>query len=333
MFGAACDFAHDDARQAVFALEPHEMARVGAHRDDHAPLDMGDEIAPVFVRRRRQGRGRELEILRAVAIRADVERLAMMLDLVAMRGFARGDEPGRGARIGQIDQPDFRRVVAAHRNHAEAARMAAVQMHEPGGIEILDHQRIVFLRCPQPVTKNLRRAMIVVDAHIEERPTVGVPHDRAVAMRHSILEIASRGEIAHADREEFRALVVAAPGEQPVIRRMFGRAHVEEGLAFRLRVAIDQDLLRAAVTRAPADQLMLSAFAEARIIFEGTIRPGRVGIVFLDPPAQFLEQFGPQRLGRRHQRVAIGVLGVEMRANVGGRPGGVGENLLPIVRA
>ena len=89
--------AHDDARQPVLALQPHQP--VAQHREgqDVDTRSMRHELAPAMAGRGVERRHHDLEILGAVRIGANEQhRLAaeigMVLDVVLHRRLARGHQ-------------------------------------------------------------------------------------------------------------------------------------------------------------------------------------------------------------------------------------------------
>ena len=95
MLGAVGEATDDDARQAVLALEPHEVALVGDHLQDQAAGLVGDDLAPARLLRRRHRRLADAEVLGALGVGGDDQALAMVLH-ARTRGRARAAPPGAG---------------------------------------------------------------------------------------------------------------------------------------------------------------------------------------------------------------------------------------------
>ena len=121
---AAGEMPHDDARQTVGAFQPDQP--VGEHHmgENEYSRAMRDEVAPMRAARVRQRRDNELEVLGAVGVGEQNQRRfaregGMMLDFVAQRRLARGDQRrlrrrvprGRSARLPRSRDraPRFRR--------------------------------------------------------------------------------------------------------------------------------------------------------------------------------------------------------------------------------
>ena len=157
--------------------------------------------------------------------------------------------------------------------------------------------------------------MVVVEARVEEAVVAGVPHAAATRIRDPVGQFLAAGDIAHAQREEFRTLVVEGPEQLVMVGRMVDAAETEVGLAFGFRVAVEHDLVGAAVARRAEVTRLLAAQPEGRAIGIGAILHRHGGIVLLDAPLHLGEQLAPQ-LGRvGHQRRLVGILGLEMGAD------------------
>src|SRR5262249_32293710 len=107
---AGREMAHDDARQAVLALQANEP--VGEHdiRDQIDAGTMRDEIAPVRASGIAERRPHDLEILGAVGIGPQHQRLLsaqgwVMLYAVLDRSFAWRDEGRSRLGVGEIQKP------------------------------------------------------------------------------------------------------------------------------------------------------------------------------------------------------------------------------------
>ncbi len=110
MFLVRRGVAHDDARQAVIALKPHDP--VAEHRgiEQHGAGTVRDEVLPMCAARIRQRREHDLEVFAVVGVGLDDElRLAaerrMMLDAIADARLARLDDQRFRERFGEIEQP------------------------------------------------------------------------------------------------------------------------------------------------------------------------------------------------------------------------------------
>ena len=97
---------------------------------------------------RASGRGErrrdDLEILGAVGVGQDDEVAAVMLHSYRHAGVARGDEPGRRARVGAVEQPDLGGLVVARPSmHDEGAGLGHVEIDEQAGFGLLVDERVL----------------------------------------------------------------------------------------------------------------------------------------------------------------------------------------------
>ena len=79
--------AHDNARQAVLALEADEEILEGEKRKDQPAGLVRDEFLPVRARRVGDRRRHDLEVLGAVGIGEDEEDVAAFLQVVLQPGL------------------------------------------------------------------------------------------------------------------------------------------------------------------------------------------------------------------------------------------------------
>ena len=213
----------------------------------------------------------------------------------------------------------LRAVVAVHVDHRRAAGERARDADEPGGIRLGEDFRVLALIRPEPVQHHAERAVALVLLDIEEPGRIARPDDVGRGVDHAVGEVLPRGEIAHAKGQEFRAELVGAPGEFRMIGRMARRREAEEGLAGGERVAVDEDRLLAAVARPAAEDAVLAARAEPRIIGPGAVGLRRLAVVLLDPRPHFGDQGFLQVRGRGERRVGVGVLAFRAAPGCRGR--------------
>ena len=116
-----------------------------------------------------------------------------------------------------------------------------------------------------------------------------------------------------------------------MIGRMGRRDATKERLAFGARVAVDQHRLRPAFARPAAVDAVLPALAIARIIGPGPVDLRRLAVVFLEPPPRLVDKLPLQIGGRREQRVGVGVLRLEQRADFGRQTARIAQHLAPIL--
>ena len=165
---AALDLSDDEPRQRVLPFDPDQVARIDGHRDEHAPFAVRNDDAPIGARGGVQRGRKNREILGAIGVGEDEDRIAMRLNLVAQAAFARRDPTRRRVLVGEIDEMAFARVVSVNRDDSEASAAAVSERNEPGGITLLEHDTIFALRRADPVKKDCVGAVVLVDANVEQ---------------------------------------------------------------------------------------------------------------------------------------------------------------------
>ena len=212
---------------------------------------------------------------------------------------------------------------------------------EPARRHFLEDEPILVGLRADAVTPYRAGAVVFVEPRVEEGCAVAREDDRVpvqvqdrVGARIGDLvgKVASCDEIAKPNGEELRSRFIDRVGEEAVIGRMARRAELEEVVASRERLAVDQKLLLAARSRPANEAGMLGAGKPASIIVERSGRERRRRILILDPPAELLLQLRDQRRERTKHRVRICVLRFEMRPDVGRQGGAIFEHLAPIGR-
>src|SRR5450432_2752656 len=113
---------------------------------------------------------------------------------------------------------------------------------------------------------------------------------------------------------------------------MAGVEKLEKRLARGARVAVKQDRLLAAAARLAAENLVLAAWAKARVIGEGAVGLRHFAVVFLQPRAHLSRELALQRRERSKHAFGIGILRLEKVANVRGKGVRLAQHVEPIVR-
>ena len=219
-------------------------------------------------------------------------------------------------------------MVAAG-DHAKTAAGAFMNVREPPGVGLLINERVVGLFRAELMQPDLHRAMVVIELDVEERPGIQRPHHAAIGLLDQIGAVLERRPVAHPDREIFRAFDVRAPGLQRVIRRMPGTAELEVFVAGCELVAIEDDGRFAAVARGSAVLFVLAALAEFPQVGIRPVLGRHAGIVLLDAGAHFLDQRLLQLRGLAEQALGIGVLGLQIAADLRVEHAGIAQHLLP----
>ena len=212
---------------------------------------------------------------------------------------------------------------------AKTATGALVDVDEPAGVLLLVNQPVLGLRRADAVKIDLQRTMVVVELDVEEAGGIGVPDHVAARLLDDIGNVVSAFPVADADREIFRSFHVGAPGLELVVGGVL-RATEPEVVGLRRQcIAVEQDARVAAAAPRAADHLVLTAFAKLREVFERPVRGRHARIILLDPAAHFGDQFCLQRRRMTEERFGVGVLRLEIGADVGVQHGWVAQHLLP----
>ena len=99
---------------------------------------------------------------------------------------------------------------------------------------------------------------------------------------------------------EFRALGIDGISDEPVVGAVRDIGDAEIGVVLGESVAVDQNLLIAAAPREPAEQRVLTAGHEARVVGERAVRRRHRRIVFLDASLHLGEELLLQLFGVGH---------------------------------
>ena len=218
-----------------------------------------------------------------------------MLDLVLHARAAALHEARARIVVGEVEDVGLGRFVILDLDDADASRLRLPHAQEPARIELLEQEFVGGRGRAEPMAEDLAGAVVLVHAHVMIAARIRAPDDLAVGVDRRVGQVARVLDVAHADRVVLRALHVDAPRQQALAGRMCGGLQVEEGLVVGELLAIEHDRLAPAVDALAADQRMLVALAVAAVIGERPVGRRRIGIVFLDARAHFLEQRAPQR--------------------------------------
>ncbi len=331
VFLAGLAVAHDDTRQALVALQPDEMTGECHMAEDQRAGPVRHDFRPVFAARRRHRRLHDLEVLGAVGIGQDVEDVAALGHRIFQPRLARGDDNGRRREVFGGEQAVFARLVVVDIDIDEVVDQRAADGHEEAGILLLIDQPVVFLPVAEDVVEDLRGAVVLVKRGVEEAPRIRRPDTAAAGVRKRVGAVLAGREVAHLQREIFRSLVVIAPDADGMVGRMVDAGEAEIVLAFGLLVAVEQDDAFAAVARLAEIARLLPAGDIGRAVGIGAILHGHGAVVLLDAAAHLGKQRLLQGLRIGHRRRHIGVLGLQMRADLRLQDRGILEHGLPVV--
>ncbi len=166
----------------------------------------------------------------------------VVFDLVLDAGLARGDERRLRVGHGEVDEPDFRGLVIVRRDIAVTARNVAADRQKKSRLGSREHPLVRADRASQPVAEYAGRPMIAIEPHVIERAGVLRPNNGARAIGHRVGKLDPAFDHAHPHGVEFRTGLVGRPRQQPMVGRVPCRAQLEERLAARQRVGVEQQL-------------------------------------------------------------------------------------------
>src|SRR5260370_34771837 len=98
-------------------------------------------------------------------------------------------------------------------------------------------------------------------------------------------------------------------------------SEMEERLSLGACIAVDQHRLGAALARLAAVDAALAAGAKPRVIRPRPIDLRRLAVILFETRAHFALELFLQIERRRQDHVGVGVLSLEERPDIGGRPG------------
>ncbi|MNI27624.1 hypothetical protein D3C73_813710 [compost metagenome] len=331
MFFARPPVADDDLRQAVLALQPDQMARIGHVRDDQPARFMGHDGLPVLL----AGSGNrcldDLEILGVAIIGHDVENVAALGHRIFDALFALRHQLRLRSQIGSRDQPVFGRLVVVDVDIDEVVEQRASDTHEEAWISLLEHQPIGRLRLTDDMVEDFRRAMVLVLQRVEEALAIGRPHAVASSVLDQVIEVHAGFKIADAQGEIFRPLVVITPDAVAMIGRVVHAGQPEIILARRFLVTVEKRLLVAAVTRRAEIMRLLAAGHEQGTIGVRSVLRRHRTVVFLDAAAHFGKQRFLQLFRIAECCFHIAVFGFQMLADFRVEDRRILEHRLPVV--
>src|SRR5690606_2361233 len=220
-------------------------------------------------------------------------------------------------RLFRVDKADFAGHMVVGGNDDIAPGSRETHANEEAGISFSIDFLIVLWLSSDLVPHHLARAMIVVQDHVEEEAAVPAPGNRTVAVFQAIRKIMPGLQIPEADSTIFRPGLIESIGKQPMIGRVGDCTNVEECLALGQSISVEQKLLLARFASGPtAEEWMLPPLPKARVIAPGAIRIGHAGIIFLDPPAQLLDEHPAQFVTGLENLFRPAVFGFQISTNV-----------------
>ena len=213
----------------------------------------------------------------------------------------------------------------------EAPRCGPADGDEETRILFLVDQNVFRRVRPQPVSEDLRRAVVLVQTHVEQVLAVFGPDHRATRVGNDPFRIPSGFQIPDVQVVVFRAAQIGAPGEPAMIRGMLRRTEAEEAVSLRLFLRIEQDRLLASLARHAHDARMLRPFDVAEGVGPGAVGHRHGTVVLADPPLHFRKQRLLQLRGIGHVRLLPGVFRLQIGADVSRQSVGILHDFLPVV--
>ena len=165
MLFAVGEAPHDDARQSVLALEPHEKVLIGDDVENEPSGLVRLDLPPMLAAGCADRRLDDAIILGAVGIGQDDQPSLMMIDRVIVLGLARRNEARGRQGIGGIDQADLGRLMIVHAEQKEAAILGRAETEEIARVGLLVDKGVAGLGADR-VTQHAARAVLVVEPDV-----------------------------------------------------------------------------------------------------------------------------------------------------------------------
>ena len=339
---------HVETGKAVASLLQHEVATEQGERLEKHVVAVRHHLDPPLGRGSRGVGLHQPEVAGAV-VGADVEPAAVVVDVVLVVARAGPEHLERAFGTVGVEQP----VLGGHRlrrsDQQVALRPGPAHLAVERLVRLVVDEDVLGLRCAQRVPPDLVPAQrLGMLARAEERSVVVGPDEVARHPRQLVVEQGIGGQVLHADGVDAAAFDVDRIGEQAPVGADLESGHLAEVAAFGQGVDVEQNLLpvdrrpgvdrrrgiehhgrvdrRRRIDRPPAvdgvlPPVLVSGVVEVLAL---AVRHRHVGLP--DAPLDLGEQGLLQRLGRRHHRLRVGVLGLEM-----GGDGGVAALAQPVV--
>ncbi len=197
-----------------------------------------------------------------------------------------------------------------------------------GLVLLLVDDRIVGGRRAQAVAEDpIGPERIRVLLSVEEGPAVVGPDHVRGDVPDRVVEDPARRQVLDADRVEAAAARIDPVGDQAIVRADLDAGHREIAVPIGQGVLVDQDFLtrlhRALL--AHQDRVLLSGL-EPGVVKVAVIEDRGRRIRLLDPADDLVVERLLERPGGGHERVGVGVLGVEIGDDLG-----IGPVLEPVV--
>ncbi len=314
---ARSEVDHPELGEPVLALEEHVVALEEVRALEHHLGPCGHHLLPVLAAGARDRRLHQAEGA-SLVVHADVEEVAVVIDVVLLLGDARGHDRPLAVGLVRGQEAGLGRGVAAdaHDQVAEAPRPADPHVERLVLLFVDEVVRAGSEHVPVDPIRALRR---FVFHGVEERPVVRGPGHGADLLRDR-LQDRSGSEVLHVQGVLAEAGVVGRVGEALAVVAHHVAAEAHELLPFGQLVQVEGDLLGSfeGLRLAAVDRVLLALF-RARVVPEGALAVGDVHVRLLDPREHLLVERVLEGDGGLHHRVGVGVLGLQVGRHVGVR--------------
>ena len=261
---------------------------------------------------------------------ADEEAVAGVLQLVLVARLARGDQPRLRRRLVRLEHAQLAGHVVARGDHDEAPRVGLADADEEGAVGLLVDRAVVARGRAQDMGLDPEGAQVLVELDVEQGLAVGRPDHRAAGVGERVVEHPAAVDLLDGDGEALGAVGIGAVGQQGLVRADVEIAQGEVVVALGQRRLVEDQLLAVLPADRGAEPLaVLRALLEAPPVEVGAVLGRDRGIVFLEAPLELVEDPAGQRLARRHDRLEVGVLGLQVVEHRGVRHLGIASVAQP----
>ena len=322
VLGPAVGVEETDAREGRRSFTEDEVARedqvllehdVGAVRHELHPADLGRIV---------HGRAHEAEVAAAI-VGTDDELAAAVIEEVLVVGTARGHQTPVTLRTRGLEETRLGRGVADGRQDEVRPGTRARHGEIEAFVPLFVDQGVAAGGRTQGVALEAIGPLGVILERIEEDLPVGGPGRRRDALD-PLREQGARVEVLDGERVLAEAGAVGRIGQAAprVVRDVEPERH--EGLAARQLVEIERDLVatrghvRGRASPSTVERVLQAGLGAHPVLERALAVRGRA-VRLLDVTEHLAVERLLQRRARLHDRRGVGVLGLEVGADVGAR--------------
>src|SRR3954453_21721710 len=210
-------------------------------------------------------------------------------------GLAAGDQGQRLPRVVGGKEPHLARGIVASRDQDEALVVGLADADAEAELLGLLVKRDRFLGfCAEPVIARAITAPMLVDLGEDDSGAVAGPHRLPDADVGDRLDVLARGDLADAQLEPLRPIVVDQSREQPSVGTRRNGAQAEIFLPFSLDRLVEDDLVSAPGDWLAIPRPVLRSRPISPPVEELPIPQRDRAVVLLDPSLHLLEQLVEQ---------------------------------------